>query len=103
MSAASGLFMTVKSSVSLTDSQAAFARALVEEGRYSSLSAVLQRGLEMLRDEREAKDAATGALRAFFEERAKGPFVSAAEFARLNDASLKRAGEAWLAEREGSD
>ena len=35
--------MTVKASVSLSEAQAAFARRLVEEGRYASLSAVVQR------------------------------------------------------------
>ena len=41
--------VTVKSSISLTDEQHAFARALVEAGRYSSLSAVLQQGVDLLR------------------------------------------------------
>ena len=40
--------MTVKSSISLTDEQHAFARALVEAGRYASLSAVLQRGVDRM-------------------------------------------------------
>jgi antitoxin ParD1/3/4 len=71
--------MTVKSSVSLTDQQAAFARSLVEEGRYSSLSAVLQRGLEMLREAQETRQAEAEALRALLRERAKGPFISAEE------------------------
>ena len=34
---------------SLTDEQHAFATALVEAGRYSSLSAVLQQGVDLLR------------------------------------------------------
>lgn len=71
--------MTVKSSISLTDSQDAFARALVAEGRYPSLSAVLQHGLEMLRTETEAKRAEIDALRALLEERRRGPFVSLEE------------------------
>ena len=41
--------VTVKSSISLTDEQHAFARALVEAGRYASLSAVLQQGVDLLR------------------------------------------------------
>ena len=41
--------MTIKSSVSLTDEQHAFARTLVEAGRYSSVSGVLQQGLDLLR------------------------------------------------------
>ena len=48
--------MTVKSSISLTDEQHAFARALVEAGRYASLSAVLQHGLDLLRQRTDAED-----------------------------------------------
>lgn len=68
--------MTVKTSISLTDAQEMFARELVERGRYSSLSAVIQHGLELLRAEREAQEAETAALQALLEERRKGPFVS---------------------------
>ena len=49
---------SVKASVSVTAQQAAFARGLVEEGRYPSLSAVVQRGLELLRAETEAREEA---------------------------------------------
>lgn len=45
--------MSVKASVSLTDQQDQFARALVAKGHYSSLSAVVQRGLELVRHETE--------------------------------------------------
>lgn len=71
--------MTVKTSISLTDSQEAFARDLVERGRYPSLSAVLQHGLEKLREETVAQEAELAALRALLEERAKGPFMSMEE------------------------
>jgi antitoxin ParD1/3/4 len=82
--------MTVKTSISLTDAQEAFARRLVEDGRYASLSAVLQHGLEMLRAETEAKDAELAALRALLERRAEGPFVSMEECDRAIDALLER-------------
>jgi len=68
--------MTAKTSISLTDSQEAYARNLVEGGRYPSLSAVLQHGLELLRAEREAAEAETAALRALLEDRRRGKFVS---------------------------
>jgi len=68
--------MTVKTSISLTDAQDAFARTLVEQGRYPSLSAVLQHGLELLRNEKEAQAAETEALRALLEERRRGGFVT---------------------------
>ena len=66
--------MTVKTSISLTDAQEAFARSQVEAGHYPSLSAVLQRGLEMLRRETEQHEAEIAALKALLEERMKGPF-----------------------------
>ena len=71
--------MTIKSSISLTDEQDAFARALVEEGRYASLSAVLQQGLELLRDKTEGEELERQALRAVLEKRRDGTFVSGAE------------------------
>ena len=71
--------MSVKASVSLTDQQDRFARNLVSEGHYSSLSAVVQRGLELVRSETEREEVELQALRAFFEERNEGPFVSAEE------------------------
>ncbi|ATG45416.1 putative addiction module antidote protein family protein (plasmid) [Phaeobacter piscinae] len=71
--------MSVKSSISLTKAQDDFARALVAEGRYSSLSAVLQQGLELLREETEARRVDTAALRALIAERRDGAFVSASD------------------------
>ena len=64
--------MSVKASISLTEAQEAYARELVREGRYPSLSAVLQQGLELLREQSQATDA----LRALLEQRRAGPFVS---------------------------
>ncbi|EMS97122.1 hypothetical protein H009_14198 [Agrobacterium tumefaciens str. Cherry 2E-2-2] len=69
--------MSVKASVSISDQQDSFARRLVEEGRYASLSAVVQRGLELLRQETELKDAELAALRDLLVERGQGDFVSA--------------------------
>jgi antitoxin ParD1/3/4 len=71
--------MTAKTSVSLTDDQDAYARALVESGRYPSLSAVLQRGLEMLRRDSEMRDAELEALRSLIDRRRTGTFVDLAE------------------------
>lgn len=69
--------MSVKSSVSISEQQDSFARKLVEEGRYSSLSAVVQRGLELVREEHELHEAELAALRNLLVEREKGPFLSA--------------------------
>ncbi len=71
--------MSVKASVSISDQQDTFARKLVEEGRFSSLSAVVQRGLELVREETELKDAEIEALKALIAERRAGEFVSVEE------------------------
>lgn len=47
--------MSVKSSISLTDQQDAFARSLVESGRYSSMSSVLQQGLDCFAKRRKLR------------------------------------------------
>lgn len=67
--------MTVKTSISLSDQQADFARKLVEEGRYASISAVIQHGLDRLQQEREAEMADVTALKALLDARRKGPFL----------------------------
>lgn len=68
--------MTVKSSISLTDEQHAFARMLVEEGRYASLSAVLQQGIDLLRRRTDAEEADVAALRELLARRRRGEFVT---------------------------
>jgi antitoxin ParD1/3/4 len=67
--------MTVKTSISLTDEQEAYARHLVESGQYSSLSAVLQRGLDMLRQANDLHEAELEALRTLIDRRREGPFL----------------------------
>ena len=67
--------MTVKTSVSISNQQDAFARKLVEEGRFSSVSAVVQHGLELLRDKTEAKEAELAALRVLIADRQAGEFL----------------------------
>ncbi|MGC9371098.1 MAG: ribbon-helix-helix domain-containing protein [Paracoccaceae bacterium] len=69
--------MSVKASISLTESQDAFARDLVAQGRYASLSAVLQQGLELLRAQAEAEAAETEALHMLIADRRAGPFIEA--------------------------
>lgn len=70
--------MTVKSSISLTDSQDAFVRSLVEDGRYPSVSAVLQQGLELLRLRTEGEELEVAALRKLIGARRGGKFVGGA-------------------------
>jgi antitoxin ParD1/3/4 len=81
--------MSVKASVSISEQQDGFARKLVEEGRYSSLSAVVQRGLELLREETELKDAELTALRALLNRRAEGKFVTMEESHRRVGAMIE--------------
>ncbi|MDK4732204.1 type II toxin-antitoxin system ParD family antitoxin [Rhizobium sp. CNPSo 3490] len=71
--------MSVKSSISLTDQQDAFARSLVESGRYSSMSSVLQQALELLRQRTESETAETAALRELVQRRLNGPMTSTTE------------------------
>ena len=68
--------MTVKSSISLTDEQHAFARALVETGRYATLSAVLQQGVDLLRQRTDAEETEVSALRELLSRRRNGEFLT---------------------------
>ncbi len=71
--------MSVKSSISLSDQQDAFARSLVEQGRYSSVSAVIQKGLDLLRQRTEAEEVETSALKSLLANRLHGDFESGSE------------------------
>lgn len=71
--------MTVKSSISLTDDQFAFAKTMVETGQYSSLSAVLQKGVEVLRQQQEDDDLERAALRSLLQNRLKEETVTATD------------------------
>jgi antitoxin ParD1/3/4 len=82
--------MTVKTSISLTDDQEAFARSLVVAGQYPSLSAVLQRGLDLLRRESERHDAEIAALRSLIDRRRAGSFVDLDEGETETRSMLKR-------------
>jgi antitoxin ParD1/3/4 len=68
--------MVVKTSVSISNQQDEYARRLVENGSYSSLSAVVQRGLELVREENDLKDAELAAMRALIAEREAGEFLN---------------------------
>ena len=71
--------MSIKASVSISNQQDIFARKLVEEGRYASLSAVVQRGLELVRQETELKEAELAVLQDLLDNRRQGGFVSVEE------------------------
>ena len=74
--------MTVKSSISLTDDQHSFARTLVDSGRFRSVSAVLQQGIELLREKMADEAMERAALAEILGKRRSGAFVSAA---RMDD------------------
>ncbi|KEO59991.1 ribbon-helix-helix domain-containing protein [Thioclava indica] len=82
--------MSVKSSISLSDQQDAFARGLVEQGRFSSVSAVIQNGLDLLRQKTEADEAETAALQLLLVERQGGAFVSGPEMQSRVSAMIGR-------------
>ncbi|MDE1994608.1 MAG: type II toxin-antitoxin system ParD family antitoxin [Rhizobiaceae bacterium] len=71
--------MSMKASVSISDQQESFARKLVEDGRFASLSAVVQRGLELLREETELRDAELAVLKTLIAERRAGEFLTSEE------------------------
>jgi antitoxin ParD1/3/4 len=80
--------MTIKSSISLTDEQHAFVRELVEAGRYSSVSAVLQQGVDLLKQKMLDDDLQRRALKALLEQRSAGKFVTSAEMNQSVDAMI---------------
>jgi antitoxin ParD1/3/4 len=71
--------MTVKSSISLSDDQHAFARTLVEAGRFPSVSAVLQQGVDLLRRQMEDEALERAALADVMAQRRSGAFVTGDE------------------------
>lgn len=82
--------MSVKSSISLTHQQDAFARSLVETGRYSSMSSVLQQGLELLRQKTEAEEAETEGLRRLIQRRVDGQTISPADMEKRIETMIER-------------
>ena len=71
--------MTVKSSISLTDDQHSSAKELVKAGRYSSVSVVLQQGIDLLRQRIQDEDLQRTTPKALLDQRSAGAFVSAAQ------------------------
>ena len=69
--------VVVKSSVSLREDQHAFAKALVVAGRYPSVSAVLQQGLDLLKQQEADAQADRAALQVLLQQRANGALISA--------------------------
>ena len=70
--------MTKKSSIALTDNRQSFAKALVDSGRFPNVSTVLQRSIELLREELEGEALERVALVEILGKRRSGSFLSAA-------------------------
>ena len=87
--------MTVKPTVSLTDQSHAFAQSLVAQGKFASLSAVVQHGLRLVEREEAESAARLEAIRADLERRAAQPSIELAEL----DARLA----AWRAARDAGE
>ncbi len=86
--------MTVKPTVSLTDHGHAFARSLVDGGRFASLSAVIQHGLGLVEREEEEHRTRLDAIRADLDRRAAEPPITMDELDQLL--------ADWRAKRESS-
>ncbi len=71
--------MTVKFSIFLTDAQHEFAKKLVDTGRYPSVTAVVQQGIEQLHHRLEVEDLERKALYEVLSRRQSGEFVGAEE------------------------
>ena len=71
--------MTVRFSISLTDEQHAFAKELVDTGRYPSVSAVVQQSIEQLRHRLEVEDLERSGLYEILSRRRSREFVGAKE------------------------
>jgi antitoxin ParD1/3/4 len=82
--------VTAKPSVSLSDDQHAFAKELVERGKFPSISAVLQHGLELVRERQEAERLEADALRVLLARRRDGPMISAEDMGERVEAMIER-------------
>ena len=80
--------MSVKASVSISAQQDAYVRDLVEQGRFSSVSAVVQRRLDLLRKQDEAELLEVATLKVLLKERLAGTFVSAQDFGNQTEKML---------------
>ena len=77
--------MRVKSTVDLTGEHYVFAEELVRSGRYASVSAVIQQGIDLLKQRMEDQVLEGKALRQVLSRRSSGNFVGADEMdIRLN-------------------
>lgn len=90
----------VKTSISLTEQQYAYLKSMVEEGRASTVSAVVQQAVDAHRLKDEADQAFTRGMRELLAERMKEPALSMEEArAELSRLQAERRRELGLEER----
>jgi len=68
--------MTVKPTISLTDQAYGFAKTLVNNGKFASLSAVMQYGILLIQREEAEHQAHLEAIRSDLDQRAAKPSMS---------------------------
>jgi antitoxin ParD1/3/4 len=78
--------MTVRVLISLTDDQHSFAKTLVDSGRFPSVSAVMQQGIELLREKMDDDSLERAALAEILGNRRSSSFLSA----KTMDSQLSR-------------
>lgn len=71
--------MTVKPTISLTDQAHEFAKSLVETGKFASLSAVVQHGLQLIQRDDAEHQARLKAIRVDLGRRAETPSIATEE------------------------
>lgn len=84
--------ITVKTAISLTDEQDAYARALVAPGHYPRVTAVVQRGLEILRRDAETHRVEIQGLQTLIDQRRSEPLMPLEENPQAFLATIDREG-----------
>ena len=82
--------MSESYSIQLTDHDEKLACRLIENGQFADLNAVVQRGMELVREENEMQPSDVEALKALLDQRRKGKFISNAEGRRRTERMLSR-------------
>ena len=82
--------MSESYSIQLDDHDAKLACHLIENGQFADLHAIVQRGLELVREENEMQPPDVEGLKALLDRRRKGKFISNAEGRRRTERMLSR-------------
>lgn len=88
--------MTVKPTVSLTDQGYDFAKSLVKNGKFASVSAVMQYGLRLVEREDEEYNTHLEAIRNDLAVRANEPFLSDQDIDTKLETMLEKKRKTWL-------